>query len=279
MKNSKLYIYSAMTILGCLATKPALAQEFPVITSVEANYAGLGLGVTPDYMGSDDYTFGVLPAFRYEFGDNRNFELIGNYASANLINHDIISFGPAFRYRFGRDDDIEDEVVDDLPEIDDAAEVGARLDARWILDGNPRNRFAVGIDALGDVSNASDGFNSTLSARYWRQVSEMVDLGISGNMLYGDDNFQETYFGIDAAGSAASGLPVHEAEGGITSFSIQPMVAVHLNENWHIGGGIRYTRLNGDAADSPIVDDRGDENQLIGGIGVIYSWGAKVHRR
>src|SRR5262245_33649865 len=121
MKKKNLYnMCAVLTVLCCAGTHQARAQaDFPVVTSIETNYAGIGLGVTPDYMGSDDYTFGVLPAFRYEFGNHRNVELIGNYASVNLIDHDIISFGPAIRYRFGRDDDIEDEVVDDLPDIDD----------------------------------------------------------------------------------------------------------------------------------------------------------------
>ena len=100
----------------------------------------------------------------------------------------------------------------------------------------------------------------------------------NGSHVYGDSNFNDTYFGVSNAGSAASGLPFHDAESGLVSFSIQPMIAYHLNEKWHIGAGLRYMRLTGDAADSPIVDDRGDENQFIGGIGVVYTWGAKVNK-
>jgi outer membrane scaffolding protein for murein synthesis (MipA/OmpV family) len=33
-----------------------------------------------------------------------------------------------------------------------------------------------------------------------------------------------------------------------------------------------YSRLVGDAADSPIVAERGSENQWIYGVGTLYAW-------
>jgi hypothetical protein len=49
-----------------LAWLPASAQEaVPIITPTMPNYVGFGLGVTPDYIGADDYFFGGLPLARY----------------------------------------------------------------------------------------------------------------------------------------------------------------------------------------------------------------------
>jgi outer membrane scaffolding protein for murein synthesis (MipA/OmpV family) len=39
-----------------------------------------------------------------------------------------------------------------------------------------------------------------------------------------------------------------------------------------MGAGIKYFALMEDAKDSPIVDDRGDSNQWVYGLGVAYSW-------
>jgi MipA family protein len=36
--------------------------------------------------------------------------------------------------------------------------------------------------------------------------------------------------------------------------------------------GLKYSRLFDHAGDSPIVDDRGSENQLFGGVGIAYMW-------
>jgi outer membrane scaffolding protein for murein synthesis (MipA/OmpV family) len=45
---------------------------------------------------------------------------------------------------------------------------------------------------------------------------------------------------------------------------------LYLSKNWALAGGVRYSRLSGDPADSPIVDIHGDANQWIGGLGVAY---------
>ena len=278
MKNYALLIPLSLLAMELATTSVRAESDFPVVTSAETNYVGAAVVYLPDYVGSDDYDFSILPAFRYEFGDHRNIEIVGNFATANLINHENLRFGPSLRYRFGRDDDIDDDAVKLLPEIDDTLEAGFTFGGDWVLHNNPRNRFVAGIDALWDTGGESNGMNSNVYARYWKDVSEAIDLGIAGNIVYGDSNFNDTYFGVSNAGSAASGLPFHDAESGLVSFSIQPMIAYHLNEKWHIGAGLRYMRLTGDAADSPIVDDRGDENQFIGGIGVVYTWGAKVNK-
>jgi len=52
----------------------------------------------------------------------------------------------------------------------------------------------------------------------------------------------------------------------------QFMIGYELTENWGITGALRYTRLLGDAADSPLVEDEGDENQLLLGLLVSYSF-------
>lgn len=274
MKKIKKFLLLPAIAVCCMTAVHARADsDLPIATATETNFVGVAAVFVPDYVGSDDSKLGAMPAFRYEFGDNRNIELIGNFLSANLINDDVIHFGPALRYRMGRDNDVEDDVVKLLPEIDDTLEAGATLSGTWIMDGDPRNRFSAGIDALWDTGDTHEGFTGTVFARYWTPVSQSVDLGISGNLQYGDENFTNTYFGVTPAGSAASGLPVYNADAGLTSFSIQPMVAFHLTQNWHIGAGVRYQKLMGDASDSPIVDGRGSTSQVIGGLGVIYTWG------
>lgn len=250
----------------------------PFISSVEGNYVGIGIGALPDYMGSNDYRIGAMPMVRYELGDHRNVELIGNYASMNLLRNEHIRFGPAVRYRFGRDDDVDDPVVSQMPKIDDTLEAGLTLSSNWVLNNDSRNRVSIGIDGLWDVGGTSDGFNGSVYGRYWMPASESIDIGLGGAVRYGDSSFNDTYFGVTPAGSAASGLPGYTADSGLNSFDITPMAVMHLSSSWHLGAGLRYSRLVGDAADSPLVKDRGDENQFVGGIGLVYSWGGKVNR-
>jgi outer membrane protein len=259
----------------------ASAQDalFPVVTSVESNYIALGAGFAPDYYGSDDYTFGGGPAFRFEFGDHRNIEVIGNYATMNLINHDALRFGPMALYRFGRDDDIDDRVVGRMKEIDNTLELGAFISYNWFIDNDIRHRFKIGLDIAHDVTGEHEGLVGTTYARYWAPVSKAIDVGIGGTLQYGGDEYANTYFGVDAADSAASGLPRFNADGGIVAYKITPAAVLHLSENWHVGVGVQYSHLVGDPSDSPVVSIEGDENQFIGGLAVAYSWGSKVNKR
>jgi outer membrane scaffolding protein for murein synthesis (MipA/OmpV family) len=82
----------------------------------------------------------------------------------------------------------------------------------------------------------------------------------------------DTYFGVDLEDSFRSGLRRFSADSGFRDLSISPGLVWHLTKDWHIGAGVRYMRLLSDAEDSPVVDDVGDKNQWIGGIGVAYSW-------
>ena len=43
-------------------------------------------------------------------------------------------------------------------------------------------------------------------------------------------------------------------------------------EAWSLTGIVGYSRLFSEASDSPIVDDEGDENQLVGGLLVNYAF-------
>ncbi len=57
-----------------------------------------------------------------------------------------------------------------------------------------------------------------------------------------------------------------------------PALLFYLNENLIAGAGVRWERLIGDAEDSPAVDDRGDDNQFIGGVGLAFAWSGKLDR-
>lgn len=47
---------------------------------------------------------------------------------------------------------------------------------------------------------------------------------------------------------------------------------LHLSLKWHVGEGLMYSSLLGDAADSPVVSERGSRDQWAYGIGFMYSW-------
>jgi MipA family protein len=249
----------------------AQAQGFLEIDNVPT-FIGAAVGVLPDYRGSDEYTWGIAPYFRYQFkGSERYVSLVANEFSLNVLNSRSFRFGPVANYTFGRDgDDIDDDKVSEMEDIDDTVEAGLFAEYAWINPQNPRNRFLVGVTGLWDLGDESDGFRTRVSARYWQQVAKPLDIFVGGGFWYGDEDWNDHYFGVNADNVGDSGLPFHEADSGVNEYFVIAGGLFYLSKSWVLSGGVRYSRISGDAADSPIVDDRGDENQWTAGLGIGY---------
>lgn len=242
-------------------------------TDTVPNVVGLGVGMVPDYKGSDDYTYGVAPFFRYTFnGQERYVQLIANELTVNILNSEMFRLGPLLNYHFGRNDDVEDDVVSAMKEIDDTVEAGAFADITWYFSEDKRHRFITGAKVYQDVGDESDGFRASVNARYWLPVAKPVDVNIGIGAVYQDDDYADHYFGVNVDNVGTSGLPLYSADGGVDEYYMVLGGVFYLNTHWLVSAGIRASIISGDPEDSPIVDQRGDSTQWIGGVGVGYAF-------
>ncbi len=97
-------------------------------------------------------------------------------------------------------------------------------------------------------------------------------VGVGTGFTWSSDSFMRQRFGVTPEAAAVSGLPVYTAGAGVRQFYAWPAVVVRLSPSWFAGAGAFYQRLTGDAADSPIVTQRGDPNQWTVGGGIAYTW-------
>jgi MipA family protein len=266
----------AMALAGSLALYPntqakaagSLELELEVPTVI-----GLAMGAMPDYRGSDDYTLGVAPIFRYTFhGQERFVQLLANELTVNLLNDKMFRFGPLVNYHFGRTDDVDDEQVSRMTEIDDTVEAGAFVDIVWADAKEKRERFILGAKLFQDVGDESDGLRANISARYWHPVSKPLDLGITAGAFYQDDDYANHYFGVNAKNVGSSALPFFTANGGVNEYYVVVGGIFYLDQHWLMTAGVRGSVIAGDPADSPLVDQQGDSTQWMGGMGVGYAF-------
>jgi len=251
----------------------ARALEAPFSIEQLPRVVGIGAGIVPDYEGSDDYTFGLAPFARYNFKGQARYLLLNAFElQCNLLNHPWLRLGPSLNYRFGRDDGVEDDVVKRMEEIDGTLEGGGFVGVEFIDGANPRKRFLASVDFLGDLSGSHDGYTILASARFWYPLSRMFDFGMGVSTTYASGNFMSTYFSVSQRDADRTGLPVYDADSGFKDVRLLPALVMHLSEKWHLGVGVQYRRLLGDAEDSPVVDERGSADQWIVGAGVAYSW-------
>lgn len=234
---------------------------------------GVAVGVLPDYRGSDDYTVGFAPMFRYTFnGQERYIQLLANELTINVLDDKMFRFGPLANYQFGRTDDVDDPVVSKMSEIDDTVELGAFGDIIWSLSKDRRHRLIVGAKLYQDVGNESDGFRANVGARYWLPVAKPFDFNMSVGATYQDNDYANYYFGVNPKNVGTSGLPFFVADGGVNEYYMVLGGILYLDKNWLVSAGVRGAVITGDPADSPIVDQRGDSTQWVGGIGVGYAF-------
>jgi MipA family protein len=264
-----------------LLLKPSkFALIFATILSsqIQANAAelsaGLGVAYAPDYQGSDDYIAVPLPSF--ELG-SEGFSLKSNGlgVEADLVPWEALEAGPIVRYDMGRDNDVKDNIVSLLPEIDGSVEVGGFVGAGLPLRILGLNSDAVLLARLSAMQGLEGGHEGAVfegSVGLLAPVSEQLTLISTVSSSYMSDDYADSHFGVSAAGNAASGLAIYEAEAGFKDVGFTLAASYKWDESWSAQIIGNYTRLVGNAADSPIVDDRGSANQTFFGVALGYQF-------
>ena len=252
----KIKILAACCLAGGLMLVPnAFASD--VKTSI-----GLGVGMAPDYEGSEDYEAVPLPFAKVSWGDNGNYVLLdGNNMRANFLS-DRWQLGPLLQYRAERHS-VDNKRVKRLDDIDAATEAGLFL----LYKSGP---WRFGVDAVADISDEHDGSLVTLRAAYVCDNIENWKFTTTLSTTYADDDYMETYFQVDSKNVNDSGLSLYEADGGIKDVGLSILADYSWNNSWSMVGIASYTQLVDDAKNSPIVDDEGDEGQMFLGVMAIY---------
>ena len=269
-----------MAATGCAAA-PALAADLAQPEAEqpfqepeeEGGFHGLivlGGGVQPDFDGATEYAavphiYANLEAFGVAL------EIEGPEAALNLRPDAAFQFGPAIGYDMGRDG-AANKVVDRLDKIDGAFEAGGFAAYKFKSLLAQSDVFEISAELMADVSGVHEGVSGSVTASYMIAATERLYLGTDVSVGFASDSYMDTYFGVTSAGSARSGLATYTASGGIKDVGLGVTASYNLTERWGIVGRAAYSRLLGDAADSPIVKQEGSPDQFMGGLGISYSF-------
>ena len=235
------------------------------------NFAGFGVGAYPDYIGSDNTKVGAAPLARIGLGGNRFIRLVVNEVRINVIDHPNWRFGLEGLLRLSRKD-VDDDVVKKIHSVDNTIDLGLFAGYNWIDPQEFRIQAGIDIWGLADVTGTHEGWTAGMSLYGMYPLARMFSISGGVASTYGSGNYMDTYFGITRKDSIASGLPVFSPDGSVRDVRGWTMLMLHLSRQWHLGAGLMYSRLVGDAADSPIVTKRGSANQWVFGGGLMYAW-------
>ena len=249
--------------LGLLGALLALCLVVPVAQAADFSIGG-GIGIAPDYEGSEDYEFVPIPAGAARFDNGMYVELLGLNLRANLIPSDFWRLGPVYNYRAQRSD-VENNQVDDFKTVSDANELGLFGGIEW-------QNWYVFLEWLADIGDAHDGSYGTLKGGYNWIINSEWALTIGGFATYASDDYMSTYFGVNVRDSNRSGLDTYDADGGMKDVGIDLGVNWGFAQNWDLRGLLQIKQLVGDADDDSPVVDEGSETQLFTGVLVIYNF-------
>jgi MipA family protein len=230
--------------------------------------ARLGVGVAPTYEGSNDYQAVPLWLLRADnlYAPDTYVKLANTTLTSNLLPNTNFRLGPMVQYIPTRDN-VSDSAVNDFKHVDASLMLGGLIGYDFKLS----DRQVIGVEFQGrqDVES-SNGYLLTLLGRY--QTPLPAGLYFTGELssTYASSDYMESYFGVSAANAARSGLDQFNADSGIKDAKLSLNLDYALFDAVSLGFAASYSRLFNDAKDSPIVSDRGDENQFFAGTTLGY---------
>jgi MipA family protein len=240
---------------------------------------GVGIGLAPDYDGSDDYRLipggiaqGRIGGFDFAFrGPSLAVDLIpdGQDGGINVI------AGPVIQGRFERSNDIEDDRVALLAEKGVALELGGEFGfAIPGAFGSP-GLLRMTVSAVHDVTDVHDSFVITPRVSYLTPIADETVAIVGLSTTYVGEGYGKIYFDVPAIVSTEPTLAAYSLEDeGFKDIGANLMLLRQLSgepgRGWSIFALGGYSRMLGKYADSPIVADAGDRDTAIGLVGLAF---------
>lgn len=253
-------------IVLALLTTPVLAAE-----QSQGNVLTLGGGVdvAPRYSGSDKSRVGAAQVVDYAMENGFFISSTRGVGYGNNIGN--LDYSAAVSYRTGRKD--KDVSSDSISSGSDYLRgMGDIKGSAIVVPGlgyKVTDWLHLQLQAEVPVSERDNGeavHFGVISPLYTSPKNE-VTLALTSS--WGSDKYMQTYYGVSAAQSAASGFARHDAGAGIYAYSLNLDWTHRLTSRWSVLASAGATQLTGDAADSPIVQRK---TSPTGSLKVTYSF-------
>jgi outer membrane protein len=242
-------------------TSPVSASDWTVTLGVEGR-------VLPTYEGSNAFMLRPFPMFDvHRTGTPASFRSPRDGFSFAIFDYGRFRAGPTTKVRFARE---ESSNID----LHGLGDVAWTLEAGGFVEYWPADWLRGRLE-LRQGFGGHHGLVSDIIADIVMPVTGQLTLSGGPRLTLATTAATSPYFSITPAQSLASGLPVYDASGGLRSVGAGAQARYAWSPRWASHVFFEYERLAGDAANAPLVVQRGSRDQIQVGIGTTYSFDMK----
>ena len=230
---------------------------------------GGGVDVAPRYSGSDKSRVSAAQVVDYAMANGFFVSTTRGIGYGNSFGN--LDYNAALSYRAGRKDrDVSSDSI--ASGSDDLRGMGDIKGSAIVVPGlgyRVTDWLTVQLQAEVPVSERDNGeaVHFGIASPLYTSPKNALTLALTGS--WGSSKYVQTYYGVNAAQSAASGFARHDAGSGIYAYSLNLDWTHKLTSRWSLLAAAGVTQLTGEAGDSPIVQRK---TSAVGSLKVTYSF-------
>ena len=230
---------------------------------------GGGVDVAPRYSGSDKSRVSAAQVVDYAMANGFFVSTTRGIGYGNSFGN--LDYNAALSYRAGRKDrDVSSDSI--ASGSDDLRGIGDIKGSAIVVPGlgyRVTDWLTVQLQAEVPVSERDNGeaVHFGIASPLYTSPKNALTLALTGS--WGSSKYVQTYYGVNAAQSAASGFARHDAGSGIYAYSLNLDWTHKLTSRWSLLVAAGVTQLTGEAGDSPIVQRK---TSPVGSLKVTYSF-------
>ena len=249
--------------LASLAVSPwAWAQ--PVDDDAWHFSAGMGLVSQSKYPGSSEKSIAAMPVFSATKGALQIGGLPGGVPFG--VGYTLLQDGP-WRFGVGVGTSLGaprsangsangSDTLSSLGEIKQTV-LGA------VSGGYTEGAVNASASVISDLGGQKQGTHALLDVVFKARPMDQWVLSAGPGITLMDKQYAQTFYGVTSAQSASSGYVTHSASAGVNALRFGAGATYEITREWSLGAKFSVSKLQGDAANSPTVENSTQTNYGI----------------
>ena len=248
-----------LVALASMAVSPLVWAQ-PVDDGAWHFSVGMGLVSQPKYPGSSEKSTGAMPTFSATKGALQIGGLPGGVPLG--VGYTLLQEGP-WRFGVGVGTSLGasrsangSDTLSSLGEIKQTV-LGA------VSGGYTEGAVNASASVISDLGGQKQGTHALLDVVFKARPMDQWVLSAGPGITLMDKQYAQTFYGVTSAQSTSSGYVTHSASAGVNALRFGAGAAYEITREWSLGAKFSVSKLQGDAASSPTVENSTQTNYGI----------------